>query len=112
MSIAFYYILSYDLYLIFRDRNVTDYYIKVGSLGQRTNDTSMMIYHISRVVTYSSSPSTVMRHDVALLKTSEDIKFTDYVRPACLPKAKHDYNNARRCYKSGWGSYTLYGKYL
>ena len=44
----------------------------------------------------------VVDYDFAILKLVADLKFTDYVRPACLPSDDHNYSKMR-CFTSGWG---------
>ncbi|XP_013782776.2 chymotrypsin-like elastase family member 2A [Limulus polyphemus] len=42
-------------------------------------------------------------HDFALIKLNAPLKFTDYVRPACLPQKDYELTVGSFCYVTGWG---------
>ena len=43
-----------------------------------------------------------VENDFAILKLVADLKFSDFVKPACLPSDDHKYYKMR-CFTSGWG---------
>ncbi|XP_031417407.1 chymotrypsin-like protease CTRL-1 [Clupea harengus] len=43
-------------------------------------------------------------NDIALLKLSEPVTFTDYIRPACLSSNMSTFHNATTCWATGWGN--------
>jgi len=48
-----------------------------------------------------------LANDVAILKLSEDIKFTDKIKPVCLPEQTKDYTG-QTATVSGWGTTVAY----
>ncbi|XP_030851876.1 uncharacterized protein LOC590372 isoform X3 [Strongylocentrotus purpuratus] len=42
--------------------------------------------------------------DIALLRLTEPVSFTDYVRPACLASSSNELSDYRRCLVAGWGA--------
>ncbi|XP_063966351.1 uncharacterized protein LOC135156797 [Lytechinus pictus] len=46
----------------------------------------------------------IFNGDLALIRLSEPVTFTDYVRPACLAKSSEEITDYTRCTVSGWGN--------
>ncbi|XP_030851691.1 CUB and peptidase domain-containing protein 1-like [Strongylocentrotus purpuratus] len=42
--------------------------------------------------------------DIALLRLTEPVSFSDYVRPACLASSSNELSDYRRCLVAGWGT--------
>lgn len=53
-----------------------------------------------------SNPETSLGPDVALLKLTKPLKFTDAIQPICLPSGLSDLPYNKTCYATGWGSET------
>lgn len=51
------------------------------------------------------------RNDIALLKLKSPIKFSQYVRPVCLPEAGQNPSDPQNCYAVGWGLTSRKAKY-
>lgn len=51
------------------------------------------------------SYSNDQHHDIALIRFSHNINFTDFIRPICLPKKDSDngLTNGNRLSIAGWG---------
>ena len=49
--------------------------------------------------------------DIALIKLSKPVTFTEYVRPACLAESTNETTAYTRCLISGWGN-TEIGTYI
>ena len=45
-----------------------------------------------------------MNNDIALLKLSRKVKFTKYIRPACVPSAAAVIRTGANAFVSGWGA--------
>ena len=42
-------------------------------------------------------------NDIALIKVSPGISFSEHVQPACLPEPTAAYQPGQKCHVSGWG---------
>ncbi|XP_038594587.1 testisin-like [Micropterus salmoides] len=51
----------------------------------------------------SSYNTTTNNNDIALLKLSSPVTFTDYIRPVCLAADGSVFNNGTICWVTGWG---------
>lgn len=85
-------------------------YIRVGTrkLGVDLADELGVVYDVDEIITHQNFNNTgIMDNDVALLKTSEMIKFTQYVQPIYLPDQEY-YGNPNLLptgvVVSGWGA--------
>ena len=61
---------------------------------------------ISRVISHPDYIDGGFREDIAMLKLTTPVEFTDYVRPACLATSdneEEDYG-ATNCSVAGWGA--------
>ena len=47
-------------------------------------------------------------NDIALVRLTEPVPFSDYVRPACIATSSDELQDYRRCLVAGWG-YTAEG---
>ena len=45
-----------------------------------------------------------MRHDISLLRLADDVTFTDFIQPICLPDRNADFSE-KTVYMSGWSSF-------
>ena len=43
-------------------------------------------------------------YDVALLELNTPVKFSNTIRPICLPDNSHIFHEGARCFITGWGS--------
>lgn len=48
-------------------------------------------------------PMIDVTNDLALMKLNAPVKFTDQVRPACLPTQGYEIPVGTKCMASGWG---------
>ena len=51
---------------------------------------------------YRKPPATI-NHDIALVRLITDVKFTDYIRPICLPTSKTVLSRSVQFFVTGWG---------
>uniref|UniRef100_A0A0K8R4N9 Putative serine protease with signal anchor n=1 Tax=Ixodes ricinus TaxID=34613 RepID=A0A0K8R4N9_IXORI len=54
-------------------------------------------------VTLQDSDCTAMPRDIAILKLKENVTFTDYIQPICLPEECEEPPNDTAIYVAGWG---------
>jgi len=62
---------------------------------------------VEKYVERSDYNTQTLKNDIALLRLSKDIKFTDNIKPACLPTSTKAYTNVMATV-SGWGGIVGY----
>lgn len=77
--------------------------------GKNPNEVSRTVAEIIVNPNYESSTN---NNDIALLRLSSPVKFTDYIRPVCLAASGSVFNNGTDSWVTGWGSIEEGGKHL
>ena len=68
--------------------------------GENPNEVSRDVAQIILHPNYDSDSSD---NDIALLKLSSPVSFTDYIRPVCLAASGSVFNNGTDSWVTGWG---------
>lgn len=69
--------------------------------GQNPNEVSRSVAEIVLHPDYDSFSSD---NDIALLRLSSPVTFTDYIRPVCLAASDSVFNNGTDSWVTGWGA--------
>ncbi|XP_045892595.1 chymotrypsinogen B-like [Micropterus dolomieu] len=59
---------------------------------------------VSQIVKHPNYDKETFNNDIALLKLSSPVTFTDYIRPVCLAADGSAFNNGTTCWVTGWGN--------
>ncbi|CAH1772368.1 unnamed protein product [Owenia fusiformis] len=95
------------------DRMPYYFSIVLGSANQRTPSThgvkvSVESIHLHSGYSFGYNP---LLNDIALVKLSKLVEYTDYIRPACVPEPREIWGNTSVCYLTGWGHTQIYQEY-
>ncbi|XP_030648298.1 transmembrane protease serine 2 [Chanos chanos] len=60
-------------------------------------------YSVERIISHQYNPNTD-DNDIALMKLTRSLQFSDSVRPVCLPNAGLHFVAPQTCYITGWGA--------
>lgn len=66
---------------------------------------------VSEIIVHPDWNETLFNNDIALMKLSTPVTFTDYIRPICLAKSSSQIHNATLCYATGWGKLSNTSEY-
>jgi hypothetical protein len=58
---------------------------------------------ISHIFIHPGYIDTGFVNDISILRMEEPVRFTDYIRPVCLPPAGAEIKDGRLCTVIGWG---------
>lgn len=61
---------------------------------------------VSRIIVHPHWNNTLLNNDIALMKLSSPVNFTDYITPICLASNSSQFHNGTYCYSTGWGRLT------
>ncbi|XP_039626535.1 transmembrane protease serine 5-like isoform X2 [Polypterus senegalus] len=84
-----------------------DWAIIVGSLNWGGSPTGGR-YNVQKIFYHQQFSRINIDYDIAMLRTTTAISFTDTVRPVCLPSYAQTFSPNSNCWISGWG-YTSEG---
>merc|ERR1712136_327301 len=85
--------------------NPNKYTVKTGDWHLYSGDGTEKSFSVEKVIVHAGfNKPNDLEHDIALIKLSENVDFSDAYRgPACMPKETDDYHGASDCWLSGWG---------
>ncbi|XP_015249736.1 PREDICTED: tryptase-like [Cyprinodon variegatus] len=69
--------------------------------GNTKNEVSRKI---GKIVVHPRFNSITFDNDIALLRLSSSVKFTDYIRPVCLAERGSTFSNGTTSWVTGWGN--------
>ncbi|XP_049915919.1 prostasin [Epinephelus moara] len=84
--------------------DVSGYIIYTGRYQLNGFNPHQTLHHVSQVVVPSGYTDPNQGKDLALVRLSNSITFSDYVRPICLPASSTLFPSGMMCYVTGWGN--------
>uniref|UniRef100_A0A672JSU2 Peptidase S1 domain-containing protein n=1 Tax=Salarias fasciatus TaxID=181472 RepID=A0A672JSU2_SALFA len=70
--------------------------------GRNPNEVSR---NVSRIILHPGYDRRRNDNDIALLRLSSPVTFTDYIRPVCLAASESVFNNGTDSWVTGWGAF-------
>ena len=75
----------------------------MGRQNLEGEDPNAVSIDVAQIVLHPNYDSDSSDNDIALLKLSSPVSFTDYIRPVCLAATDSVFNNATDSWVTGWG---------
>uniref|UniRef100_A0A669E0B4 Peptidase S1 domain-containing protein n=1 Tax=Oreochromis niloticus TaxID=8128 RepID=A0A669E0B4_ORENI len=69
--------------------------------GENPNKVSR---NVAKIILHPNYDSETYDNDIALLRLSSPVRFTDYIRPVCLAASGSVFNNGTDSWVTGWGA--------
>ncbi|XP_052432471.1 transmembrane protease serine 13a [Carassius gibelio] len=82
-------------------RNSGNWRVYAGSISQSALQTS---YLVNKIIVNENYNSNTNDYDVALLKLSSPVTFSDTVQPVCFPTFDQTFSDGSECWTSGFGT--------
>ncbi|XP_042363895.1 serine protease 27 isoform X3 [Plectropomus leopardus] len=76
------------------------YFGRETQSGPNVNEVSRTV---SQIIIHPDHNSEPFNNDIALMKLSSPVTFTDYIRPICLASHSSQFHSATPCWATGWG---------
>lgn len=77
--------------------------VTLGSTKVDPPSAGSVTYNVTRIILHPDYTDIFSGSDIALLFIEQEIKFTQYIKPACLPDLSDIYSSRSYCYTTGWG---------
>ncbi|XP_071319454.1 chymotrypsin-like protease CTRL-1 [Trachinotus anak] len=74
-----------------------------GRLTQSGPNNEEMSRTVSQIIVHPDYNNTLFNNDIALMKLSSPVTFTEYIRPVCLASNSSQFHNSTPCWATGWG---------
>ena len=58
---------------------------------------------VSQIIIHPDYNDDTINNDIALIKLSSPVTFTDYIRPVCLASNSSQFHSSTPCWSTGWG---------
>uniref|UniRef100_A0A8C5QAE5 Peptidase S1 domain-containing protein n=1 Tax=Leptobrachium leishanense TaxID=445787 RepID=A0A8C5QAE5_9ANUR len=79
------------------------YMIFMGAHQFSGSNDHMKFSFVERIITHYRYESVTSKGDIALVKLSNPVTYTDYIRPICLPSSSVTFPSGTECWVTGWG---------
>lgn len=88
------------------DNETNDLQVVTGDTERFVNEYTETTYGVEKVLIHPEFDQVSFNNDIALLKLHCNVKYSSFVRKACLPTSSDVtyYQQGTRCLSSGWGS--------
>ncbi|XP_069011770.1 chymotrypsin-like protease CTRL-1 [Embiotoca jacksoni] len=77
--------------------------VYLGRETQAGPNVNEVKHTLSKVIVHPNYNDTLFNNDIALMKLSSPVTFTDYIRPVCLASNSSLFYNSTLCWATGWG---------
>uniref|UniRef100_A0A672JP35 Peptidase S1 domain-containing protein n=1 Tax=Salarias fasciatus TaxID=181472 RepID=A0A672JP35_SALFA len=79
--------------------------ISLGRENLEGNNPNAVTISVSRIILHPDYDRRRHDNDIALLRLSSPVTFTDYIRPVCLAASESVFNNGTDSWVTGWGAF-------
>jgi len=86
-----------------RRRHPSSITARLGEHNTRLNEGNEEVITLSRVFNHPLYNKKTLDYDIAILKLSKPVKYTKYIRPACVPSSGFKIDSGKEAFVSGWG---------
>ncbi|CAK6970938.1 prostasin-like%2C partial [Scomber scombrus] len=88
----------------FCSTNTNRWQVSLGRQNLQGTNPNEVTRTVARIILHPNYDSNTNNNDIALLKLSSPVKFTDYIRPVCLAASSSVFNNGTDSWVTGWGA--------
>lgn len=82
---------------------VSEWTLYLGRETQAGPNPNEVSRSVSQIIVHPNYNNSLYNNDIALMRLSSPINFTDFIRPICLASNSSQFFNATLCWATGWG---------
>ncbi|PIO23827.1 hypothetical protein AB205_0000720, partial [Aquarana catesbeiana] len=98
-----YFNLCVTFSVLFRSTNPSDYTVVLGAYQLQNSNSHQITSNVQSMFINALWSGDMTPGDIALIKLSSFITYTEYILPVCLPPASMDFPEGMNCWVTGWG---------
>ena len=87
----------------------SDLEVRLGGILATDPEPDAVYAKVSHVIPHPDYNSTVLHNDIALLRLSSPVRFTDTILPICLPSSNVNLDHFKVCVDTGFGRTAFQG---
>ncbi|CAJ1085500.1 chymotrypsin-like elastase family member 2A [Xyrichtys novacula] len=80
-----------------------NYRVELGKHSLSASEEGSMALTAAKIITHEDYNILLSRNDIALIRLSSPVTFSDMIMPACIPDENIVLPNGTPCYVTGWG---------
>ncbi|KAI3365683.1 hypothetical protein L3Q82_010761 [Scortum barcoo] len=88
----------------FSSPSTSGWQVSLGRQNLQGNNSNEVSGSVSAIILHPNYDSNTNNNDIALLRLSSPVTFTDYIRPVCLAASGSVFNNGTDSWVTGWGA--------
>uniref|UniRef100_A0A673CVJ0 chymotrypsin n=1 Tax=Sphaeramia orbicularis TaxID=375764 RepID=A0A673CVJ0_9TELE len=92
----------------FSSTNTRRWRISLGRQNLRGRNPNEISRRVATIILHPNYDSNTNNNDIALLRLSSPVTFTDYIRPVCLAASDSVFNSGTDSWVTGWGTNGVY----
>lgn len=97
--------LLYFLFLFFNfSSSPSGWTVSLGLQSLQGANPNKVSRNVVKIILHPNYDSMTNNNDIALLRLSSPVRFTDYIRPVCLAASGSVFNNGTDSWVTGWGA--------
>ncbi|XP_069011772.1 transmembrane protease serine 9-like [Embiotoca jacksoni] len=88
----------------FSSTSTTGWQLSLGRQNLQGGNPNEVSRTVATIILHPNYDSSTSNNDIALLRLSSPVEFTDYIRPVCLAASGSVFNNGTDSWVTGWGA--------
>ncbi|KAK7134261.1 hypothetical protein R3I93_017618 [Phoxinus phoxinus] len=86
--------------------NINSWTLYLGRQTQSTSDANSneVRVGVQSIIVHPKYNNSLLNNDISLMKLSQPVNFTSYIRPVCLASIGSVFHNGTTCWATGWGN--------
>lgn len=98
------FLLNTDPYFYYFSTSTSGLKVSLGRQNLQGTNPNEESRSVATIILHPNYDSDSSNNDIALLRLSSPVKFSDYIRPVCLSASDSVFNSGTDSWVTGWGN--------